>query len=255
MTQWGNILLYFKMPDWVKDFDESLVEASTDDDRTRALKRFLKGDDEYRRERLKIVPHLVAAPLPIRMMAPKDSVFKMHHHDLVTTIYNQHGADATTNSCCTVEVTVDLMSNHAIRGMAGIMKRYIKNIALDLAIVIRQPNKTADQTPTTVETEGGGVGINVGANSGADVAVGAGACTGTEAEPSEAKFADAAHVSGAATPREPEAVLGLFCLKNLDVSLCEQKPERYEGVDPASIEQTEALLLQKYAEMARASPQ
>jgi len=38
MTQWGNVLIYFKLPDWVKDFDESLAEKPEDPMDVRALK-------------------------------------------------------------------------------------------------------------------------------------------------------------------------------------------------------------------------
>jgi hypothetical protein len=42
MTQWGTVLMYFKMPCWVKDFKDSIVEKPGDPDDVRALKvRFL----------------------------------------------------------------------------------------------------------------------------------------------------------------------------------------------------------------------
>ena len=38
MTQWGAILVYFGMPSWVKDCNESLVEEESDAEDVKALK-------------------------------------------------------------------------------------------------------------------------------------------------------------------------------------------------------------------------
>ena len=56
LTVFGNIVVYFKLPDWVQDFDESLVENDDDFPSVKALKRFLSGDDEYRKKVLKVMP-------------------------------------------------------------------------------------------------------------------------------------------------------------------------------------------------------
>jgi hypothetical protein len=38
MTQWGSLLIYFEMPEWVKDFNARLVENEDDPDDAKALK-------------------------------------------------------------------------------------------------------------------------------------------------------------------------------------------------------------------------
>jgi hypothetical protein len=38
LTPYGNICIYFKLPDWVKDFKESLVEEEDDPSDVIALK-------------------------------------------------------------------------------------------------------------------------------------------------------------------------------------------------------------------------
>ena len=38
MTPWGTVLMYFRMPDWVKDLDESIVEKMEDPDNIKAFK-------------------------------------------------------------------------------------------------------------------------------------------------------------------------------------------------------------------------
>jgi hypothetical protein len=83
LTMYGNILVYFQLPDWVKDWNDSLVEKDDDPSDVIALKvksftsivfevyvvrgrdahlfvkpfqRFLKGDDEYKAKSLKVLP-------------------------------------------------------------------------------------------------------------------------------------------------------------------------------------------------------
>ena len=56
LTVFGNIVVYFKLPDWVQDFDKSLIENEDDFPSIKALKRFLSGDDEYRKKVLKVMP-------------------------------------------------------------------------------------------------------------------------------------------------------------------------------------------------------
>ena len=38
MTQWGSILIYMELPDWVVDGSTCLVEESDDPDNVKALK-------------------------------------------------------------------------------------------------------------------------------------------------------------------------------------------------------------------------
>jgi hypothetical protein len=56
LTVFGNICVYFRLPDWVEDWDESLVENEDDFPSVTAMKRFLRGDDEYRQNALKVMP-------------------------------------------------------------------------------------------------------------------------------------------------------------------------------------------------------
>lgn len=62
LISWANVLIYFQLPDWFEDFDDSLEEKEDDTPSDRAIKRFFKGDDEYRNKRLKILPYLVDGP-------------------------------------------------------------------------------------------------------------------------------------------------------------------------------------------------
>eukprot|EP00977_Amphora_coffeiformis_P015829 scaffold4743_cov171-Amphora_coffeaeformis.AAC.2 len=69
MTQWGNILMYFAMPDWVQDF-EAIFEEEIDPQEVKAFKRFLIGDDDYRNNRFNVIPSLADGPLPMKILAP-----------------------------------------------------------------------------------------------------------------------------------------------------------------------------------------
>lgn len=45
MTQWGTILIYYELPDWVVDASDSLVENENDPDNVKALKVGVSGRD------------------------------------------------------------------------------------------------------------------------------------------------------------------------------------------------------------------
>ena len=141
LVQWANICLYFQLPDWFTDFDE-IVENDDDPPDVKAIKRFLVGDDAYRNARLKILPCLVDGPLPIKMIAPPKkelsvscaslpSQWKFHKKEI--------RADGTVLEPV-LEMEIDVISNAAIRGVSGMLKRYIKSIALDLAVIIHAPD-------------------------------------------------------------------------------------------------------------------
>lgn len=136
MTQWGSILIYMELPDWVVDRSTCLVEQTGDADNVKALKRFLAGDDDYRRNRLKIIPELVEAPYPIRLLCSKDAELQIHSDGWLETTYYSH-----CDGCPTWEVNVDCMGNSAIRGMALLIKRYLVGIKADFALVISHPDE------------------------------------------------------------------------------------------------------------------
>ena len=100
-----------------------------------APQRFLAGDDDYRRNRLKIIPELVEAPYPIRLICSKDAELQIHSDGWLETSYHSHCAD-----CPIWEVNVDCMGNSAIRGMASLIKRYMVGIKADFALVISHPD-------------------------------------------------------------------------------------------------------------------
>ena len=67
MLPGANLVVYFQMPSWIKKF-EDIVEEEDDAEDTKAFKRFLKGTDQYRNKRWKILPCLVDGPYIIKAM-------------------------------------------------------------------------------------------------------------------------------------------------------------------------------------------
>jgi hypothetical protein len=107
--------------------------------------RFLNSDDAYRKARLKLMPELVEAPYPVRLMAPKGKELVVHRPGLIDTIYYAH--DVAGDLCPTWEVTLDLMGTPAIRGMATIVKRYLKSMSVDFAAIISKPEGQKEDEP------------------------------------------------------------------------------------------------------------
>jgi hypothetical protein len=67
-----NLVLYFELPPFVKRFDDIPEETEDDPPDTKALKRFLRGDENYRRRpRFKILASVVDAPWMVRSLSPQ----------------------------------------------------------------------------------------------------------------------------------------------------------------------------------------
>jgi hypothetical protein len=50
-------------------------------------------------------------------------------------------------SCPIIEVTLDMVGNRAIRGMASLVKRYLNSISVDLAAIISKPDGQEKDEP------------------------------------------------------------------------------------------------------------
>jgi hypothetical protein len=146
MTQWGTVLFYFELPDWVKDFGESLKETANDSDPVKALKRFLSAeDDEYRKRRLFLTPEIVEAAYAIKMVAPKGKDLQLQKDGLTENYYHFYENDG--HGAPLVEVTLDMVGNKAIRGMASLVKRYLVTLSIDFAAVVRAPENSTTPEP------------------------------------------------------------------------------------------------------------
>jgi hypothetical protein len=80
---------------------------------------------------------IVEAPYPIRLLAPKGKEIQVERPFLPTT-YHRH--DVVGDLCPILEVTLDMLGNATIRGMASLVKRYLSGISLDLAAIVTAPD-------------------------------------------------------------------------------------------------------------------
>ena len=152
MTQWGNVLVYFQLPEWVTDFDEALQIHPDDPDTVRALKDFLAKNDDYRNERFKFIPAVVEGPMAVKILAPPKKE-RVIHGQVISLDWKKYDKEVDPVSGQPLQplisVTVDCVSNSAIRKMANIVKKYLASLTLDLALVISAPpncvNSDADE--------------------------------------------------------------------------------------------------------------
>jgi hypothetical protein len=93
------------------------------------------------------LPEVVEANYVVKSMAPKGNK-TLHREGLIETIYNQcDGVEGPESSCPIVEVTLDMVGNRAIRGMASLVKRYLNSISVDLAAIISKPDDQEEDEP------------------------------------------------------------------------------------------------------------
>lgn len=95
------------------------------------------------------MPCVVDGPMPIRMIAPPKKE-KVVHCDWLPIIWKQHEEDTINGRtmCAHLEATLDCMTNRAIRSMASLVKTYVKQLFIDLAIVIGDPDKRVVAEPS-----------------------------------------------------------------------------------------------------------
>lgn len=89
--------------------------------------------------------------MPIRMVAPPKRE-KVVNCDWMPIIWNQRDEemDATTGNrlCAQLEATLDCMTSRAIRSMAGLVKRYLHILSIDVAVVIAKPDGVEEDEPS-----------------------------------------------------------------------------------------------------------
>ena len=149
ITQWGHILVYFEMPEWVNAGFDNIVEEKSDEEDVKALKRFLNGDTEYRNERLKVIPSIVDGPLAVKVLAPPKKEMLLNCAFLPVS-WRQYASETTSKGrklCPALEVTLDCLSNRAMRSMAGIVKRNLQRLSIDMAAVIGKPITQEEDEP------------------------------------------------------------------------------------------------------------
>eukprot|EP00980_Cylindrotheca_fusiformis_P013097 scaffold3281_cov129-Cylindrotheca_fusiformis.AAC.16 len=125
------------MPSWIEKFGACLEVSDDDKDDVKVLKRFLSGDDTYKKRSLKLMHEIVDAPYAARMLAPKVSELEVQCDGLVETSYRYY--DPAENYAPLLELTIDFISNGPIRGMSSLMKRYLHGLSLDFALVVVNP--------------------------------------------------------------------------------------------------------------------
>lgn len=104
--------------------------------------RFLNDDDdEYRNQRLKMIPVVAEGPLAVRLLAPPKKELVISCANLPVT-WRMHEASTDSRGkmlCPVVEMELDCVSSRAIRGMAGILKRNLSSLCIDVAFTISSP--------------------------------------------------------------------------------------------------------------------
>jgi len=110
------------------------------------VQRFLRGDDDYRNARLKIIPSLVDGPMPIRMAAPAKRERPVHNPDLIPVSWRKLQNDGHKNPH--LEATLDCLSGKAIRSAASLVKRFLVKLSIDVAIVLSRPEDQTEPEPS-----------------------------------------------------------------------------------------------------------
>lgn len=110
--------------------------------------RFLNGTDEYRNERMKMIPSVVDGPLAVRLLAPpkRETIVSCSILPIKWRKFEANYKDGRYLHPA-LEVELDCLSNRAMRVMAGILKRNLKSLSIDIAVVISKPADQEQEEP------------------------------------------------------------------------------------------------------------
>jgi len=109
----------------------------------------MNGDDEYRNRRLKIIPVVAEGPLAVKVLAPPRRELVVRCEALPVT-WRNYEASRDPNGrelFPAIECEIDCMSNRAIRAMAGILKRNLGSLCIDIACIIQKPDGLEEDEP------------------------------------------------------------------------------------------------------------
>ena len=88
--------------------------------------------------------------MPVRIIAPPKKEVTVHG-SILPTEWKKHPAETTRNGTTLqpcLELEVDIVSNSTLRNVSGMLRRYIKHISLDLAIIIEKPTPKDEDEPS-----------------------------------------------------------------------------------------------------------
>jgi len=96
------------------------------------------------------VPSVVEGPLAVKVLAPPKKELLINCAILPVSWFKHKIETAKDGKklCAAIEVHLDCFSGRAIRGMAGIVKRHLQKLAIDLAVVIGKPENQDEDEPS-----------------------------------------------------------------------------------------------------------
>jgi len=149
MCPFASLVSYFELPSWVEE-DGGLDEKDDDPDDVIAVKRFIKGDAEYRNKRLKIYPVFREGPMAVRMLFYPPSKQFCIWGTMLPVIWNDQKPTTTQvgqKKSLVIEACVDVVSNRLARSTAQLIGSSLKNIDMDIAVVIGTPDHQEEKEP------------------------------------------------------------------------------------------------------------
>ena len=149
MLPGANLVVYFQMPTWIKKFEE-IVEEEDDAEDTKAFKRFLRGTDQYRNKRWKVLPCLVDGPYIIKAMGlPQKEVTIAGGRVGATWHEYDESIDAHTGKkrAALLAVDCDMIGNPGVRKICNIVLGQVKNVRIDCAMIVEKPYLSEAEEP------------------------------------------------------------------------------------------------------------
>ena len=147
-----NLVVYFEMPEWVKRFDDIPDETENDPPDMKALKRFLRGDDSYRRPRFKVLASVIDGPWVVRSLSPQKGEIVFDFNDWLKLSWHKEDEriDPVTGKkrAAMLSVDIDSMGDSVARKVLSLVQGSIQKVKLDCAVIISKPAQSKVEEPS-----------------------------------------------------------------------------------------------------------
>ena len=83
------------------------------------------------------MPSVVEAPYAVRCVSPSKQEYPMGDRAYLPLLWTKYPAEPENNKAIAMELEIDCMSSGWVRSMAGIVKRNLVSLSIDVAVLLK----------------------------------------------------------------------------------------------------------------------
>lgn len=150
---WGFMILYWQVPERLAPYmtDQTIpIDMASLSVPEQTLAKWLMGDNEYKNQRLKLIPYVAEGPWVVRKMVTGTPAIIGKKLPVTHTLHTGESPHSTSNnhggSAPLMLTTLDIGSGSATaKRIVGVCRRYMSALTVDIGFVIQ--GESEDELP------------------------------------------------------------------------------------------------------------